>query len=1057
MYKIKINCKKRTIKKAPKYGGMETMKKLKSKKKLKILEEAAIEEGMEKNKKSYNKEFIKILGEFYDVMIKKGEPFRARAYKTAQESIMKIKEPITEIAQLKNLPGIGTTIISKLQEYVETGKINALEKEKANPLILLTQIHGIGPKKAEKLISEGITTIEELKKNQDKLDNVQKLGLKYYYDIIERIPREEIVLFEKELKKVFEKFAPPESSFEIVGSYRRGEPNSGDIDVFMTNKNNDKNLYKIILEKLKAENIILDFLSKGDVKSMAVVRILPDKPARRVDFLYSPPKDFAFSLLYFTGSKEFNTAMRQRAKDLGYTLNEHGLSYLVKGQKGNLLDKDFPDEESIFDFLDMVYKTPEERIDANSVVLKDSEKQKEKKEEMIEIKKEETSEKEKEKDKEKDKQKKKSGKKTLKKIKILEINDNYVERFKKEGINVLKEMNEKELSDTIRKANQLYYCDNNPIFTDNEYDILREYILNKYPDNEAAKEGHKKCNVAIEKNRVKLPYEMWSMDKIKPDTKELNRWINKYKGPYILSCKLDGVSGLYSTENNEIKLYTRGDGIYGQDISHLIPYLKLPSEKDITIRGEFIIKKEVFESKYKNKSANSRNLVAGIINQKTISEEKYKDIDFVAYEIINPQMKPSEQMMYLKKLNIDSVKFDMVKEINNELLSEKLLKWRDDYEYNIDGIIVINDEIYPRPNGNPDYAFAFKMIISDQVAEAKVLDVIWTPSKDGYLKPRVQIEPVTLGGVKIEYATGFNAKFIIDNKIGLGALIQIVRSGDVIPHILATIQPAENPILPDVEYEWNPTKVDFILKEKDQDITVREKIITAFFKKIDVEGLGPGNIKRIINAGFDTIPKILAMDIDAFLTVEGFKKTMATKVYDNIQKQVAKSSLPEIMTASNIFERGFATQRFKVILMAYPKILSSKESNQEKVAKLVNIEGIAKKTAENFVKNIAKFINFMEEANLMNKINDYEKEISSENKKDKHILFSKKIVFTGFRDKNTIELITKLGGEINNHVSKNTFVVIVKNKEDESDKIEQAKKLNIPIMTLDEFNSKYLL
>ena len=103
---------------------------------------------------------------------------------------MKIKEPITEIAQLKNLPGIGTTIISKLQEYVETGKINALEKEKANPLIILTQIHGIGPKKAEKLISEGITTIEDLKKNQDKLDNVQKLGLKYYYDIIERIPRE---------------------------------------------------------------------------------------------------------------------------------------------------------------------------------------------------------------------------------------------------------------------------------------------------------------------------------------------------------------------------------------------------------------------------------------------------------------------------------------------------------------------------------------------------------------------------------------------------------------------------------------------------------------------------------------------------------------------------------------------------------------------------------------------------------------------------------------------------------------------------------------------------
>ena len=57
------------------------------------------------------------------------------------------------------------------------------------------------------------------------------------------------------------------------------------------------------------------------------------------------------------------------------------------------------------------------------------------------------------------------------------------------------------------------------------------------------------------------------------------------------------------------------------------------------------------------------------------------------------------------------------------------------------------------------------MVLSDQIAEAKVLDVIWTASKDGFLKPRVQIEPVTLGGARIEYATGFNAKFIEDNKI----------------------------------------------------------------------------------------------------------------------------------------------------------------------------------------------------------------------------------------------------------------------------------------------------
>jgi len=329
MYFNKCNLKKRTRKKEPhkkpnKKGGMETIKKLKSKKKLKILETSPVKELMEteeKDKKKYNKEFIKILGEFYDVMIKKGEAFRARAYKVAQETIMKIKEPIYNANELKGKPGIGATILAKLEEYQKTGKINALEKEKQNPLIVLTQIHGVGPKKAEKLIADGITSIEQLRENQDRLDNVQKLGLKYYEDTIKRIPRDEITQFKEKLSQIFEKYTPKGSSFVIAGSYRRGEPTSGDIDVLMTNKDNNGKLYNIILDKLKEDNIILDFLSKGEVKSMAVVKISDDKPARRVDFLYSPPKDFGFTILYFTGSKEFNTAMRQRAKDLGYTLN----------------------------------------------------------------------------------------------------------------------------------------------------------------------------------------------------------------------------------------------------------------------------------------------------------------------------------------------------------------------------------------------------------------------------------------------------------------------------------------------------------------------------------------------------------------------------------------------------------------------------------------------------------------------------------------------------------------------------------------------------------------
>ena len=186
-------------------------------------------------------------------------------------------------------------------------------------------------------------------------------------------------------------------------------------------------------------------------------------------------------------------------------------------------------------------------------------------------------------------------------------------------------------------------------------------------------------------------------------------------------------------------------------------------------------------------------------------------------------------MAFIEKALFQCVQYMTTKTLSNQSLSDLLVAWRTNHEYEIDGVICIDDKIYPRQTGNPAYAFAFKMVLSDQIAEAKVLDVIWTPSKDGYLKPRVQIEPLRLGGVKIEYATGFNAKFIEDNRIGVGALIRLTRSGDVIPHIIAVVQPAEQAQMPLLAYEWNATNVDIMLQNKTDDVTVKEKNITYFF------------------------------------------------------------------------------------------------------------------------------------------------------------------------------------------------------------------------------------
>jgi NAD-dependent DNA ligase len=417
-------------------------------------------------------------------------------------------------------------------------------------------------------------------------------------------------------------------------------------------------------------------------------------------------------------------------------------------------------------------------------------------------------------------------------------------------------------------------------------------------------------------------------------------------------------------------------------------------------------------------------------------------------------MLPGEQMKYLISQDVEVVRNVVEKDVTNELLSELLVAWRDDYKYEIDGVICIDNKIYPRETGNPDHAFAFKMVLSDQIAEAKVLDVIWTPSKDGYLKPRVQIDPVVLGGAKIEYATGFNGKFIEDNMIGVGSLIKLIRSGDVIPHIIAVIQPASQPLMPSVPYIWNDTHVDIMLKDKSQDSTVKEKTIAGFFKVLDVGGLGPGNVKRLIKAGFDTVPKIIGMSKEDFLTVDGVKELTAEKLYIGIKDKVEKASLPELMQASNIFGRGFGKRRFTSILAQQPDILVSPKIDAEKLESLKAIDGMAKKSAEKFLFHIVPFVEWAKSAGLESRLVYKAKPNSADTG---HDLFGKKWVMTGFRDKELIEKLGKVGAQQQSAVSKKTFMVIVKDKDEDTGKAEEAKRLGVQVLTPEEVIEKYKL
>ena len=1007
--------------------------------------------------KRYNESFIDLLNKLSEIMMKHGEPFRAKAYQKAQDTILKYPSIITSVQQLEGFAGIGPTIMDKLKEYVETGTLRILEQEKNNPINIFTDVYGIGPKKAEDLVKAGVKTIAELRIKQNELLNeIQKIGLTFYEDILQRIPRSEIEQYKTIFEKCFVKHNETDA-FEIVGSYRRGAQDSGDIDIIITGLTSLA--YKNLIDNLIKNKIILHVLSSGPSKTLVITRLPNSSVARRVDFLYTPLNEFPFAILYFTGSKIFNTIMRQTALDQGYTFNEHGIYHLTSDKKkGQQVAQLFSNEKAIFDFLKLPYKTPLERTNiaytdvggiqtssqnVGPTSLKAAPYMDVGEQKVAGKKTTPTS-------------RKSVKNKTMKKKDIILIekndDDNYVqliEEFSKKGISVLNTLDQDELTNMLQYASKQYY-NHIPVLTDNQFDIIKNFIETKFPANKVTKE----IGAEVERNKVVLPYEMASMDKIKPDTNALSNWCQKFVKPYVLSCKLDGVSGLYSFEQGSTpKLYTRGNGTVGQDVSHLIPYLKLPSNKNISIRGEFIISKQVFLTKYASKFANIRNMVAGIINSKTIIDA-VNDLEFVAYEVIKPVLKTSEQLELIKSLNMNCVLYNLETDnLTNEKLSTLLVDWRSNYIYEIDGIIVTSDKIYPRIKGNPEHAFAFKMVLSDQIAEAIVTDIIWTPSKDGYLKPRVQIEPLNLGGVKIEYATGFNGAFIRDNNVGIGATIELIRSGDVIPHIKSIIVPAPQPKMPDVPYKWNDTNVDIILLNVNEDPVVKEKNITGFFKGIEVDGLGGGNVARIIETGYDTVPKIINMSIADFLKVEGFKEKMATKLYTGIQEKLETASLISIMAASNIFGRGFNNKKMELILEEIPDILISSKTIGQKINAVTDIKGMADKTATTFVSKIEEFKLFLKECGLENKLQLTKLETEEVNVLSP--LYKKTVVLTGTRDKEVLNILKKNGAIQGSSVSKNTFMVVAKSADDDTGKAEEARKLGITIVSVDQFIKLY--
>lgn len=302
--------------------------------------------------------------------------FKIRAISKSLKIIKGIDFEIKKGDDLKDIKGIGKKTIEKINEILSTGSLKTVDDFNKSKLTKIDEeqklqmVTGIGPTKSKKLLEDGYT-LEKLlllKNNDIELKKIlthhQIIGIKYFKDIQERIPSLEISKIGVFLKKLLNKINS-DLDLIICGSYRRKKETSGDIDVLIFNKTANKysedNLVNFI-DKLKKKNFLVAHLTEdGKTKYMGLCKLNKKSIARRIDIRYIKKKHLASSMLYFTGSGEFNKNMRLYAKKKGYKLNEYGL---FKLGKENELKMKTENEKDIFSILGLPYIEPENRTDS---------------------------------------------------------------------------------------------------------------------------------------------------------------------------------------------------------------------------------------------------------------------------------------------------------------------------------------------------------------------------------------------------------------------------------------------------------------------------------------------------------------------------------------------------------------------------------------------------------------------------------------------------------------------------------------------------------------------